>query len=441
MKPIHPIALFRLSVLGSLTTAQLQRGELKQELERLAARHYDIPNSRRTQISSKTIEGWYYRYQRDGVDGLSPKVREDKGVSKLSGEVQEALVTAKQENPKRSIRQLVKLMEDRGVVPKKSLSRSAVHRLLLHHGISQQRSNDEAPVERRSFEARYAGDLWYGDVMHGPRVVVSGVLRKSYLVSLMDDASRLVPHSAFCLSETALEIEGVLKQALLKRGVPRRLVVDNGSAYRAESLQGICARLPIELIYCKPYNPEGKAKLERWHRTVRGQFLSELPLQKENKPLSLQQLNSYWWGWLEQHYHTTEHSTLGCAPIVRYQQDLDRIRGLEERISQIDTLFYHHIERKVRKDGSISYEGVRYEVDYLLSGQIVTVVVDPHRQLPIEVLDQQGESLSKVVLQDKQANIHRHRQQKGQIDLPIEQQPSGPTPVDLACQRHYGEEH
>ena len=174
---------------------------------------------------------------------------------------------------------------------------------------------------------------------------------------------------------------------------------------------------------------------------MRGQFLSELPLQEKGNPLSLQQLNSYWWGWLEQHYHTAEHSTLGCAPIARYQQDLDRIRGLEERVSQIDTLFYHHIKRKVRKDGSISYEGVRYEVDYLLCGQTVTVVVDPHRQLPIEVLNRQGESLCKVVLQDKQANTHRRRQQKGQIDLPIEPQPSGPTPIDLACQRHYGEEH
>jgi len=64
MKPIDPVALFRLSVLGSLTSAQLEHGELKQELGRLSQRHYDIPNSRRTNISAKTIEGWYYRYLR-----------------------------------------------------------------------------------------------------------------------------------------------------------------------------------------------------------------------------------------------------------------------------------------------------------------------------------------------------------------------------------------
>src|SRR3546814_2779578 len=98
--------------------------------------------------------------------------------------------------------------------------------------------------------------------MHGPAIPVAGRQRKVYLVSLMDDASRLITHSAFCLGETALDIEGVLKQALLKRGVCRKLVVDNGAAYRAQTLQGICVRLGVQLIYCRPYAPEGKGRSE-----------------------------------------------------------------------------------------------------------------------------------------------------------------------------------
>ena len=106
--------------------------------------------------------------------------------------------------------------------------------------------------------AARAGDIWYGDVMHGPKVAVKGRMQKVYLASLMDDASRLIAHSAFCPGETALDIEGVLKQAVLKRGLPKKLVIDNGAAYRAASLQGICARLEIRLIYCRPYAPQGK---------------------------------------------------------------------------------------------------------------------------------------------------------------------------------------
>ncbi len=61
--------------------------------------------------------------------------------------------------------------------------------------------------------AEYAGDIWYGDVMHGPRVAMHGALQKAYLVSLMDDASRLIVHPALCRGEAALDIEAVLKQA------------------------------------------------------------------------------------------------------------------------------------------------------------------------------------------------------------------------------------
>src|SRR5207253_1327699 len=167
---------------------------------------------------------------------------------------------AKRENPRRSIRQIRRLLETAGAVARDSLSRSAIHRLLQQHGLSRMTGSGSLPEEKRSFAAASAGAIWYGDVMHGPRVPVHGRLRKTYLVSLIDDASRLIAHSAFCLGETALDIEGVLKQALLRRGVPGKIIVDNGAAYRASTLQGLCVRLGIHLIFCRPYAPEGKGK-------------------------------------------------------------------------------------------------------------------------------------------------------------------------------------
>src|SRR6185295_13226369 len=120
--------------------------------------------------------------------------------------------------------------------------------------------------------------------------------------------SRLVAHSAFCLGETALDVEGVLKQAQLRRGVPLKLVVDNGAAYRAHTLQGICARLGMHLIFCLPYAPGGKGQLERWHRTCRDHFLGELD---ERHIDGLDDLNARLWAWLEQVYHRSAHAGLG----------------------------------------------------------------------------------------------------------------------------------
>ena len=440
MNQINAVALFRLSVLGPLVSPeQLQRGELQTIIRQLAQREYAAPNSDRRMLGEKTIQAWYYAWRKGGIDALVPKVRIDRGRSKISAPVQEALLAAKRENPRRSINQIERLLVAGGLVGDQSLSRSSVHRLLQQNGLSQMRGSASLPQEKRSFTAEFAGSIWYGDVMHGPRVAIKGQLRKTYLVSLIDDASRLVAHSAFCLGETALDIEGVLKQALLRRGVPIKLIVDNGAAYRAATLQGVCARLGIHLIFCRPYAPEGKGKLERWHRTFRDQFLSELD---ERRITELADLNARLWAWIEQVYHQTPHAGLaGLTPLVRYQRDLPRVRSLGTKAVQLDTLFLHRIARFVRKDATVSYLGQRFEVAYALAGKTVRLVVDPHAGCVVGVEDAAGVSLGAATPLDMLANLHRTRRKPeplGDTAFTVVTARSGPNLVELAHAKYHG---
>lgn len=434
MKEVDPKALFRLSVLGPLISRErLARGELQQMIRELSTREYAIPGTRRRHLGEKTIQAWYYAWRSQGIDGLVPRTRADRGSSKIAPALQEAILAAKRANPRRSVHQIVRLLEAAATVQAKTLSRSAVHRLLQQHGLSQSPAHESE--ERRSFSAEFAGSIWYGDVMHGPRVPHKGQLRKTYLVSLFDDASRLVAHSAFCLGETALDIEGVLKQALLRRGCPIKLVVDNGAAYRAHTLQGICARLGIHLIYCRPYAPEGKGKLERWHRTLREQFLGELD---ERHIANLDDLNARLWAWLEQVYHRSEHAGLGgMTPLARYQRDLGRIRALGPLATRLDALFHHRIARFVRKDGTVSYQGQRFEVPYELAGKTVQLVVDPHAQRVVGVEDDDGQSLGEATPLDQIGNAHRARRMAGAAGVALAPH-SGPNLVEIAYQRYHG---
>jgi len=408
MKEVHPMALFRLSILGPLVSReQLAHGELKQIIQKAAAAPHHIPGSRRVYLAEKTIEAWYYDYRREGIEALAPKVRCDAGQSKLPPEVQAAVLAAKRDNPKRSIKRIITLLEMKGVVAKGVLNKSSVHRLLKSQGISTLKIEGAESEEHRRFVAEFANDLWQGDVMHGPKVSVGGRLRKTYLVSLMDDASRLITHSAFYLAEGAVEVEGVLKQAVLKRGLPKKLIIDNGAAYRAHSLQGICARLGIRLIYCRPYHPEGKGKLERWHRTVRDQFLSEIDFKQIH---GLDDLNARLWAWLERLYHCTTHDGLdGLTPIGRYRQDLNRIRPLGILAEKLDALFHHRHPRKVRKDGTVSFNGQFFEVPYELTGKTIVVVVDPHTEQPLAIESKTGKPLGEITPLDAVANNHRRR--------------------------------
>lgn len=333
------------------------------------------------------------------------------------------------------MRQIRQLLGASGLAAKDSLSRSAIHRLLASHGIARMSGSSGEPEEKRSFVAESAGAIWYGDVMHGPRVSVDGRLRKVYLVSLFDDASRLVPHSAFCLGETALDIESVFKQALLKRGRPIKLVVDHGAAYRATTLQALCARLGIHLVYCRPYQPTGKGKIERWHRTVREQLISELDASRIG---SLADLNARLWAWLEQVYHRTPHAGLnGLTPLARYQQDLPKIRPLGHFAAQLDAMFYHRIKRHVRKDGTVSYQGMMFEVPYELAGKSVRLVVDPHAGAVVGIEDDAGEPLGLATRLDAHANLHRTRRKAGATPEPQGAR-SGPNLLELALAQYHG---
>lgn len=424
MKEIHPLALFRLSVSGPLVRREaLAHGELKNTLRELASKPHHIPNSTRCYLSEKTIEAWYYAYHRDGIDALAPRVRCDAGQSKLLPEVQAALLQAKRDKPKRSINPLRQLLEKKDPVAKGQLSRSAIHRLLKQHGLSRPTGCASELIERRPFVAEFANDLGQGDVMHGPKVRIGGRLRKTCLVSLMDDASRLITHSAFYLAEGALEIEAVLKQAVLKYGLPSKLIIDNGPAYRAKSLQGICARLKIQLVYCRPYQPQGKGKLERWHRTVRNHFLDELNLQRLQ---DLSALNSRLWAWLAQSYHVSAHDGLkGITPKTRYQQDLAHIRPLGTLADKLNALFYHRHTRKVRKDGTLTFHSPVFEVPYELTATRVVLVVDPHTQQPIRCESKTGQDLGPVVPSESVANTQRRRCRATEIQHP----PSSPEIV------------
>jgi transposase InsO family protein len=435
MNDIDEMALFRLGVLGPLTSrGELVRGDLARLIRQIAQQEYAIPGSERRHISEKTLRAWYDLWRREGIAGLASKPRTDRGASKLSEPVQSAVLAAKRENPRRSIRQIRLLLEGTGVMPRDTLSRSAVHRLLKTHGLSRIAGPAVVADEKRSFVAEHAGSIWYGDVMHGPTLSLDGKRRKTYLVSLMDDASRLITHSAFCLSETALEIEGVLKQALLRRGLPGRLVVDNGSAYRSATLQGICARLSIRLIYCRPYQPTAKGKIERWHRTLREQFLAELDTTHIRE---LGDLNARLWAWIEKVYHCSQHSALGeYTPLSRYQRDLPRIRLLGPLAATLDELFWHRVKRLVRRDGTVSYEGKRFEVPYELTGQHVRLVVDPHTGAVMHVENEAGKTIGAATELDAIANSTRRRQ-RPQTEPATAGPATGPNLIEIAHRQQF----
>lgn len=170
------VVLFRLSVLGTLTSrVDIKHGELKQLIKDQASKKYAIPNSKKATLSYITIERWYYQWSRRGIDGLEPKLRNDQGKSKLLEDAQKLILEYKQEDMSRSLTTILELAAHNGF---KNLPRSSVHRFLSQNNISSRVVSDAPSIERREFLAKHSNEIWYGDVMHGPKINTDKGLRK-----------------------------------------------------------------------------------------------------------------------------------------------------------------------------------------------------------------------------------------------------------------------
>jgi hypothetical protein len=250
-----------------------------------------------------------------------------------------------------------------------------VHRVLAREGLMRKRSDQPSTNDRRRFAFARAGELWMSDVMHGPAVTVDGrTRRKSYLIAFLDDATRVVPYAAFTLSENTAAFLPVFKQALSRRGLPARLYVDNGSNFRSHHLALVCAKLGIALIHARPYQPQGKGKLERWFRNVRAQLIAYLTPEDTT---SLAALNRRLWAYVEGEYHHAPHRGLdGDTPLERWARSADAVHFPEPGLD-LDELFLFETTRRVQRDRTVSLAGVVYEVDAALVGEKVTLRYDP----------------------------------------------------------------
>lgn len=381
------VALFRYGLIADLVRLEPGSKGLYARIEEKAAGEYIIPGTTRTRVAAETIRDWLKRYRRGGFDALLPKPRADRGQSRsLPAAVVDALLGTKEGNPALSVQLVIREARQHPDVPADlPLPASTVHRLLARHGLMDKSGNESGDADRRRFAFHQPGELWMSDVMHGPSVFVSGrTRRKTFLIAFIDDATRVIPYCAFALAENTRTFLPVLKQAILRRGLPARLYVDNGAHYRSRHLALVCAKLGIALIHARPYRPQGKGKIERWFKTARAQLLTRLT---EDDTCSLDALNRRLHGWVEGEYHHAPHRGLGGrTPLEQWAQSGEAVRFPEPGLD-LDDLFLFEVQRKVQKDRTVSLNGIVYEVDAALVGEKVTLRFDPAAapERPIQV--------------------------------------------------------
>jgi transposase InsO family protein len=374
-------ARFRFSVVGALLSSPRPRGDLKTALRDLAAKTWTHPVSGRdVQFSAVTIERWFYAARRekdDPVTVLRRAVRKDCGKVSMPRAMADQLGRQYVEHPHwtyqlhyDNLAAFVKADPGLGVLR----SYSTVRRYMQARGLVRKprpqpkgSAGEARALERRqtrevrSFEAEYVGSLWHLDFHYGSLKVLTdrGQWQRPLALGILDDHSRLCCHLQWYLSETADDLVHGLSQAIQKRGLPRALMTDNGAAMVADEVTQGLLRLGIVHERTLPYSPYQNGKQEAFWGTVEGRLMEMLDGYPE---LTLAFLNEATQAWAEIEYNRAGHRELSCAPVERFAQAPDVLRPSPSSDALRQAFRLESKRRQRQSDGTISLEGVRFEI-------------------------------------------------------------------------------
>ena len=399
------IALFRYGLIAQLVHTPPESGQQESLLREIAARTYTIPGSSRTRVSLTTLRRYLKTYVAHGFDALRPAARADTGASRaIAPEVLTKAIALREEQPARTTQTIVDILQrDPLLTVDPPINVHTLTTQLRQRGKTRRLLTQSAKAYRR-FERDHPNSLWQGDALAGPWLPdpnLPGKKRRAHLFAFIDDHSRLVPYAEFFFDEALPRLERVLKVALLRRGVPHALYVDNGQVYSSLQFGAACATLGIQRIKAAPYAPEGKGKIERWFESLRLQFLPEV---ETSGLTTLTELNESLWAWLACVYHQRVHSETQQTPLARYTAGLDQVRHADPEV--VRRAFLWREKRKVRKDATLALQGNRYQVEPNLAGRTLELRFDPFDLAQIELWQDGADlGLATVVIQNRQRHL------------------------------------
>lgn len=368
----HDIALMRYSVISPIINGlPLEYDSLDAFYRDAANKGVVAPNGTLKHFSASTIERWYRSYKHGGFDSLIPQGRVDEGKPrKLDTDLQEQIKYLKLSYPRMSASAIFRQLHDNGSIVTGEVSESTVNRYINQLALELKNNNNR---DIRRYERPHINEVWCGDSSVGPYLKTDdGVKHKVFIIALIDDASRFIVGIDVFFNDNFVNLMSVMKSAVAKYGRPMLLNFDNGKSYRNKQMELLAARIGSVLHYDQPYTPTQKAKIERWFRTMKDQWMATLDIRDFH---SLDELRGNLLAYVNS-YNQSSHSSLkGKSPMDRFFSEPDCFHRLPE--DEIDKNFLLEVERRVSADSVIVIDQVEYEVDCRFAKQRIKLRYSP----------------------------------------------------------------
>lgn len=302
-----------------------------------------------------TLQKWVVYYRQSGMDGLMPKTRIDKGISrKLDDASIEEIFRLREKYPRINATMIHSmLLKDGYITP--DVNVRAVQRFIKENDLRSARNINVK--DRKAFEEPEFGCMWQADTCYLPYITENGKSRRTYLIMIIDDHSRMIVGGEIFYNDNAYNFQKVLKQAVSTYGIPDKLYLDNGSPYSNEQLTLICDSIATVCLHTPVRDGASKGKVERNFRTLKDRWLHAVDA---GQVLSLEDFNEMLRDYIHRH-NTTIHSATHETPLNRFIATKAHIRT-PKSTEWLDECFHNRICRKVNNDSTVSIDGTYYDV-------------------------------------------------------------------------------
>jgi transposase InsO family protein len=233
----------------------------------------------KTGVARQTLHRWLARYEAEGLEGLKDRShRPVRCPHQMSAPVEAAVVELRRSRPYWGPRRLVFELAKRRVAPVPS--ESAVYRALLRAGMIDPADRDRRSRKWKRWERGAPMELWQMDIVGG-FALADGTSAKA--LTGIDDHSRMCVAARLMARERTRAVCDGLGQALATYGPPQQILTDNGKVFTGRFhhppvevlFDAICREHGIEHLLTQPRSPTTTGKIERFHRSMRVEFLSD----------------------------------------------------------------------------------------------------------------------------------------------------------------------
>jgi transposase InsO family protein len=269
-------------------------------------------------VSRQTLHSWLARYEAEGLEGLVDRShRPARCPHQMPADVEARLLELRRSRPYWGPRRLVFELAKRGVSPVPS--ESAAYRALLRAAMIDPHLRDRRSRKWKRWERGAPMELWQMDVVGG-FPLADGTSAKA--LTGIDDHSRLCVCARLMARERTRAVCDGLRAALATYGAPEQILTDNGKVFTGRFnhpptevlFEAICREHGIEHLLTQPRSPTTTGKIERFHRSLRAEFLSSTP-PFTNLKVAQQALDE----WVVDYNTTRPHQALKMAtPAERF---------------------------------------------------------------------------------------------------------------------------